>query len=271
MKAFIAVTVGEFINEKEWWVPPVHGQSHTYFDAIVDAGGAPFMMPAINNEAALKQLYQQADGLLLTGGADLAPEICGEICPPGEKPCLLHDKPVSPRRDKQEIKLLKWALRDKKPILGICRGMQIMNAALGGSLYHDLKTDLPSAQNHEANIHKQDFLHLSHCLQIKPGSKLAAILGTDKISTNSLHHQAIRRLGKGLAATAHTDDGVIEAIELSGRAFVLGVQSHPEALEARIEPLWRELFKAFVKSAADFGRTKPEGPQASAKRPAHRR
>ena len=253
MKPLIAITAGEFINENEWWIPPVHGQFHTYYDAIVHAGGAPFVLPMIDDESVLKRLYQQADGLLLTGGGDLDPQTYDGPLNKNHKPRGPYDKPISPRRDKQEIKLMRWALRDNKPILGICRGMQLINATLGGSMYNDIETDLPSAHNHEAGISKRDFMHLSHNLKLDPDSQLAKILGTDRVLTNSLHHQAVKRLGKGLTATAHAEDGLIEAIELSHKLFVIGVQSHPEALENKVEPHWRKLFKAFVNHAAGLG------------------
>lgn len=253
MKPLIAITVGEVINESERWVPPIHGQSHTYSDAVIHAGGAPFALPITNDEEVLRRLYDQCNGLLLTGGVDIDPMVCGASCPPSKagKPCRVHDRPFLPRRDHQEIQLLKWALADNKPVLGICRGMQLINAALGGSLHHDINGDLPAAHNHEANIHKKNFNYLAHRLRVDSSSKLAAILGTDTIKANTLHHQAVKRLGNGLIATAHTEDGVIEAIELPDKLFLIGVQSHPEALEAKVEPLWRELFKAFVDSAAD--------------------
>lgn len=261
MKPLIAITVGEVINESESWVPPVHGQSHTYSDAIIRAGGAPLVLPLTDDEEVQKRLYEQCDGLLLTGGADLDPRVCGASCPSPKagSTCDMHDRPFSPRRDRQEVRLLKWALADNKPVLGICRGMQLINTALGGSLHHDINTDLPLAHDHEANINKKDFNHLAHSLRLESGSKLAVILGIDTVSTNTLHHQAIKRLGKGLVATAHAEDGVIEAIELPDRYFVIGVQSHPEALEAKIEPLWRELFGAFVDAAAspNSGKRRP--------------
>lgn len=255
MKPLIAITVGEFINGNDAWAPPVHGQSHTYFDAIIRAGGAPFVLPLTDDEEVLRHLYEHSNGVLLTGGVDLDPTVHGASCPPGAI-CQKHDRPFSPRRDRQEAKLLEWALEDNKPVLGICRGMQLINVALGGSLYHDISTELPAAHNHEINIHKEDFRHLSHDLDIEPGSHLAKVLGTKMVATNSLHHQAVKKLGKGLIATARTADGVVEAIEMPDKLFVIGVQSHPEALEAKIETRWRELFKAFVANAGNRRRGK---------------
>jgi len=265
MKPLIAITVGEVVNGNERWAPPVHGQSHTYSDAVIRAGGAPLVLPLTDDDEVLKRLYEQCEGLLLTGGVDLDPKICGALCPPSKTgpTCGMHDRPFSPRRDRQEVRLLEWALADNKPVLGICRGMQLINTALGGSLHHDINTDLPLAHNHETNIHKKDFNYLAHHLRLEAGSRLAVILGTETVATNTLHHQGIKRLGNGLVATAHAEDGVIEAVELPDRHFVIGVQSHPEALEAEVEPLWRELFNAFVNAAASSG-TSQQQPRAYA-------
>jgi putative glutamine amidotransferase len=245
MQPLIAITVGEVINfdTGQAWTPTIYGQFRTYTDAVVRAGGAPLMLPLVDDETALRRLYDQCSGLLLSGGHDLK-AVSGDNPPPRVK------MTASPRRDKQETQLLKWALEDDKPVLGICRGMQLLNLVLGGSLHHDIENDLPTAANHMLNIDKKDFHHLAHRITVAPDSQLAAILGKRRIPTNSLHHQAIRELGDGLVATAHAEDGVIEAIELPGKRFVIGVQSHPEVLEAGTEPLWGKLFQAFVDAAA---------------------
>jgi putative glutamine amidotransferase len=252
MQPLIAITVSEIANNDETWLPTVYGQFRTYTDAIIRAGGAPFVVPLTDDETVLKRLYEQCDGLLLPGGNDLDPATynrphSSNKVNPATHPLLTK---LSPRRDRQEIQLLKWALRDNKPVLGICRGMQLINVALGGSLLPDINVSSPSARNHEAGIHKKDFHHPAHHLRITAGSRLAAVLGADSIEANSLHHQAVDKLGNGLAATAHAEDGVIEAIELPDKRFVIGVQSHPEALEAEAEPLWRKLFQAFVTAAS---------------------
>ena len=244
MPPIIAITVGEIIDYEtgKLWTPTIYGQSHTYTNAVVQAGGAPFIVPLVDDERVLRRLYEQTAGLLLSGGHDLEPAAYNST--------RVHPKLItSPRRDKQEIQMVKWALADDKPILGICRGLQLLNVALGGTLYQDLKDDLPAAQDHTTNIVKKDFRHLAHQLTIEPSSELAKILGQKHIKTNTLHHQAINMLGEGLVATAHAEDGIIEAVELPGKRFVIGVQSHPEALEAETETTWRQLFQAFVRSA----------------------
>jgi len=252
MKPFIAITAGEFINNGEKWLPVVYGQFHTYTDAVIRAGGVPFMIPLTDDKTVLRQLYEQCGGLLLPGGSDLDPKAYNMPSSSNKVNAATHplQTRLSPRRDRQEKQLLEWALEDDKPVLGICRGMQLINVALGGSLHPDINVNLPSADDHEANIHKQDFHYLAHRLRVKTGSRLAKALGTDAIATNTLHHQTVNKLGDGLVASAHAEDGVIEAIELPDSRFVIGLQSHPEALEAGIEPLWRELFKAFVGAAS---------------------
>lgn len=242
MQPLIAISAGLFVDKDYDWTPLVYGQFHTYSDAVIRAGGIPIIVPLIDDLSMLRKLYEQCDGLLLPGGNDLDPSAYE-----AEMSSLVR-KP-SPRRDKQETQLLKWAIEGDKPVLGICRGMQLINTALGGSLHQDISTNITAAHNHEASTHQKSFGRLAHKLKIKPGSRLAQALGTETVDTNTLHHQAVDRLGEGLVVTAQAEDGVIEAIELSGKRFVVGVQSHPEALEAKTEQLWRKLFIGFVDSA----------------------
>jgi putative glutamine amidotransferase len=243
MQPLIGITTGQVINKDYPWTPPVCGQSHTYVDAIVRAGGVPILIPLVSKPAVLKRLYELCDGLLFSGGNDLDPTLYG-----AEHSPMTHG--VVPKRDKQELQLLGWALQDGKTVLGICRGMQLINVGLGGSLHQDVQANVASASNHEEGGHREDFKHLTHHLQISPSSRLMAILGERGVNTNSLHHQAVKDLGKDLIATAHAEDGIIEAIELPDKRFVIGIQSHPEALEGETEPQWRKLFQAFIKSAA---------------------
>jgi putative glutamine amidotransferase len=206
---------------------------------VVRARGVPLLIPLVGDTTVLRCLYDQCAGLLLSGGNDV-------------DPALYHAAPlprtsnICPARDTQELQLLAWALADDKPILGICRGMQLINVALGGSLHQDVAADVPAARDHQSSEHHENFHHIAHHLRIDPASRLAAIIGTRAIDTNALHHQAVNKLGKGLVVTARAEDGVIEALELPGKRFVIGVQSHPEALEATAEPRWQRLFKAFV-------------------------
>jgi putative glutamine amidotransferase len=242
MQPLIAITAGEVINKGYAWTPVVYGQFHTYTDAVVRAGGIPIIVPIIDNELMLRKLYDQCDGLLMAGGNDLDPVVYR-----ADKSSLTRS--LSPRRDKQETQLFKWAVADDKPVLGICRGLQVMNVALGGSLHQDIKANVQNSHNHEASADHKNFHHIAHKLKLQPGSRLARILGTTTIPANTLHHQAIDRLGKDLVVAARAEDDIIEAIELPAKRFVIGVQSHPEALEAKTEQQWRKLFAEFVNSA----------------------
>jgi putative glutamine amidotransferase len=241
MQPLIALTVGEIINARYPWTPISQGQTHTYIDAVLRAGGVPFLVPLIDDENKLRQLYEISDGLLFCGGNDIGPRHYGM-----ESSDLTEG--ISPARDKQELAMLSWALADNKSVFGICRGMQLINVALKGSLHQDIAAKLPSADDHLASANQEDFRHIAHSLSVKPDSRLAKILGSQQIKTNSLHHQSVDKLGSGLIVTAQSEDGVVEALELPSKKFVLGIQSHPEALEAKIEPQWRKLFKAFVDS-----------------------
>lgn len=246
MQPVIAITVGEVINFESGkaWTPTIYGQFHTYTDAVVRAGGAPFILPLVDDDEVLRTLYEKCEGLLLSGGHDL--DLMDE-----ETPVSLKVKVnTSPRRDKQEIQMLKWAIEDNKPVLGICRGMQLINVGLGGTLYDHIPDALPAAQNHNQSLDKKNIHHIAHQLRLEPDSKLAKILGTTEIAANTLHHQAVNELGTGLVVTAHAEDGIVEGIELPDKRFVIGVQSHPEALEATIEPLWQALFQAFIAASA---------------------
>lgn len=242
MLPIIGITVGEVVNKKEPWEPPVEGQSHTYIDAVARGGGAPIIIPLVDDQATLRQLYEQCDGILLSGGNDLSPALYSEQ--PSE--FLGH---IDQRRDRQEMMLCRWALEDEKPLLGICRGMQLLNVAQGGTLYQDIASEIPAADDHRASNYQQSFTHIAHGLRLEPSSRLAAILKSTEITTNALHHQAIKEVGGGLRASAWAEDGIIEAIELIGKEFAIGVQSHPEALEYEVEPRWRQLFAAFARAA----------------------
>jgi putative glutamine amidotransferase len=242
MQPLIGVTAGETINQLYPHSPAVQGQSYTYIDAIVHAGGAPIILPQTGDVRVLRRLYEECQGILFSGGNDLDPASYSE------KPT---DKTTdfSAKRDRQEIQLLKWALEDNKPVLAICRGMQLINVVQGGTLYQDISTELPDTGVHNISAEKKRESRIVHTLRIKPDSQLAKILGVSELGTNAYHHQAIKKIGRDLAVTAWAEDDVVEAIEMPNMRFVIGVQSHPESLESKIEPRWLELFSAFVKAS----------------------
>lgn len=245
----IGISAGEVTNKDQPWFPLVYGQSHTYVDSVASAGGAPFIIPLVERKNTLEALYKSIDGLLLSGGNDISPNRYKEDS-------TLEKTDYSIRRDEQEITLLKWAIKDQKPVLAICRGMQLLNVAFGGTLYQDIANDLPLAHEHNASDANQNIEFIAHRLEIKAGSRLSHILETESISSNSHHHQAIKSLGSGLVVTAYSEDGLIEAVEMPGQLFVIGVQAHPEALTTQANPLWRKLFTAFIKASSSKARQK---------------
>ncbi len=177
------------------------------------------------NALTLSDYAQELDGLVLQGGTDISPQMYGETP-------LRPEWAGDPERDRYELELLERFWELKKPILGICRGQQLINVAMGGTLYQDTATQKPGAHVHQDPAVYDDKYH--H-LEILPGTRLAALYpGVGRAKVNSLHHQAVHRLGKGLTIEAHSaEDGVIEAIRHQGPQYVAGVQWHPEFLHGR--------------------------------------
>lgn len=239
MKALIGITCGTFRDRD--WCPPIHGHRQTYIDAVVNAGGAPFLFPLVEDENVLRALYDRLDGILLAGGNDVDPEHYGE------EPLPQLGK-VDGLRDRVEMQLARWATAEGKPVLGICRGMQVLNVALGGSLYQDIGTQLTQEIVHDSSFTCENWEHMVHELHITPESRLGQLFGPDSFPTNSLHHQALKELAPGLQAVGWAPDGVVELIEGNDERFIIGVQCHPEALQGEADPRWRILFEAFIES-----------------------
>jgi putative glutamine amidotransferase len=237
-KPLIGITCGEVRNKTHPWSPVVHGQSRTYVRSIIAAGGVPVLLPVTANAEVVATYCSLLDGLLLAGGNDIHPSAYGQA-PDGEP------GDYSPGRDTSELMLLDWAMRNDKPILGICRGMQLLNVYCGGTLHQDIKSRLPDKADHNASTKLQSLIDFSHLHSLDPASRLAQFIGPEPIGTNEHHHQAIDELGQGVSASAWAADGIIEAIEVPGRAFAVGVQSHPESL-TKVMPRWKGLFTAFV-------------------------
>lgn len=241
MKPLIGISCGTFHDRA--WCPPSFGHRQTYVDAIVRAGGAPLLIPPVQDEATLRVLYERLDGVLFAGGGDIAPSHYG--APPHEKLGL-----VDPLRDGAELPMARWAVAEGKPVLGICRGVQVLNVALGGTLYQDIPSQITTDLHHNLSYEREDWTHLAHEIAIAPGSRLAQIMGVDQMPINSLHHQAICEIAPGLRAVAWAPDGVVEALESTDEAFVVGVQGHPEALQGQADTRWQALFRAFVSTCA---------------------
>lgn len=146
--------------------------------------------------------------------------------------------------------MAQWAIQDDKPMLCICRGMQLLNVVQAGTLHQDIPTAVPTASDHQDSTNNKSITHIAHHLRVAPDSLFASIMGITTVPANAHHHQAVKKLGNDLVACAWAEDGVIEAIEMPGKTFVIGVQSHPESLEAAAVPAWQKFFKAFIDAAS---------------------
>lgn len=212
--------------------------SRYYIEAVAAAGGLPLVIPCLLPESAVPAIFASIDGLVLSGGVDVDPLLFGEEPLPAQGE-------ICPERDRLELALTQQALERDMPILAICRGVQLLNVAAGGTVVQDIASALPNPLKHDQEAPKW---YGTHTLNVLPTSQLASIWG-EKIVLNSFHHQAVGQVAEGFIATAWATDGVIEAIESPGHRFVLGVQSHPECMwdqENRI----LQLFKRFVEAAS---------------------
>lgn len=222
---------------------PVQVQSDAYLDALVAVGATPFLVPLNLPEARLKQLYHLADGILLTGGGDLDPGLY-----PAAAEVALSD--VQPDRDQIEIQIAAWAAADQKPLLGICRGLQVLAVWSGGSLCPDIPSLMPEATLHQYRYLGEDLTALNrliHDVHLEPESRLAQVFETTCLPVNSLHHQAATAVDAPLKIVGCSDDGLIEAVEIPEHPFFCAVQWHPELLFDQQETA-RNLFRAFVNS-----------------------
>lgn len=215
-------------RESLWMLPG-------YMDGVAAAGGLPVMLPLTDDPEELDQLCEMCDGFLLTGGHDVSPEFYGAERIGACGAC-------SPERDRMEAAILRHAMDADKPVLGICRGIQFLNAALGGTLWQDLPTQHPSpVEHHQTPPYDAPI----HSVAILPGTPLAAALGAEELMVNSYHHQAVRELAAPLQAMAVSPDGLIEAVRHPGHRFIWGVQWHPE-FAWKSDPAAGIIFKAFV-------------------------
>lgn len=209
--------------------------------AIIRAGGLPIIIPT-GIEQDVKQLSSMLDGLLLTGGGDVDPMLYGE-----EPHKNLDD--VSPRRDLIEVVLAKEMMQANKPVLGICRGLQIINIALDGNMYQDIYSQREETLLQHSQ--KASWYHSSHFVQVKKGTILEAITKSDQIKVNSFHHQAVRDVPLPLIISGVASDGTVEAIESTEHDFVLGVQWHPESLAEIKDKVSLDIFNQFLKKCIE--------------------
>lgn len=222
---------------------PRQGQSRSYLQAVIRARAAPLLIPFLDDRDLLRSLYERLDGLLLSGGGDIDPARYGQA---------RHERcgRAIPERDETELLLARWALEDGKPLLAICRGIQVLNVALGGNLYQDIEAQVPGGGKHDWYPgYPRD--HRPHTVTLAPHSRLAGILGATFLSVNSFHHQAVREPAAGLSVVAYAPDGIIEGLEVEGHPFAIGVQWHPEEMAADDEQAQR-LFDALAQACRRF-------------------
>ena len=205
-----------------------------YVSKVIGAGGVPVILPATGHPAVIEAYKKSCDGLVLAGGGDIDPVHWGEEPHP-------ELGTVDPERDRFELELAKWAAECDIPVLGICRGAQVINVAFGGSLIQHLTGGICHFQKAPPN-------HPFHDILLVRGTKLFSILGLETVRVNSYHHQAVRDTGSGLVVSATARDGIIEAVESVSNRFIIGVQWHPELM---VDGASEALFKALVDASRE--------------------
>jgi putative glutamine amidotransferase len=209
---------------------------HRYVSAVEQAGAIALILPANHSKRGLRRYMNLLDGLVISGGNfDIHPRYYGE------KP-INQLGIIKPQRTEFELELAASALKRDLPVLGICGGAQAINVVLGGSLYQDIAAQLPDAGEHQQSARKTVG---GHRVQVQDGTRLRKIIGRQSLEVNTTHHQAIKKLGRGLVVNAVARDGVIEGIESTQHEFVLGLQWHPEVLAPR-QMLQQRIFLAFA-------------------------
>jgi Predicted glutamine amidotransferases len=232
MKPVIGITT--YTENKQW--KAYNSISNNYINSVYLAGGIPLLIPVIADDMLIKSYLNMIDGLLFTGGVDVSPFMFGE------NP-IKEVSEISVDRDEYELKLYEGAIKIDMPILGICRGIQFINAASGGTLYQDIFVQRENTLGHCPNNIPRDTLY--HSIKIQKDSRLYNILNKEVINVNSFHHQAVKNVAENFKVTAESEDGIIEGIESTNSTFVMGVQFHPEDLPVK-HPEFLKLFKALI-------------------------
>jgi putative glutamine amidotransferase len=220
---------------------PCWMMGRSYVEELRKVGAVPWLIPLVPHDPdTLEAIFERLDGVFVTGGVDVDPSRYGE---PKTPLCGATD----PDRDAVEIALLQHALARDLPVLAVCRGIQILNVACGGTLYQDVTAQVPAALKHDyfPTPEQPSRKYLAHDVAVKPGSRLGRILGDPVVPVNSMHHQAIKDLATRLAPTAYAPDGIIEGVEGLDRQYLVAVQWHPEEL-TETHPGMARLFASFV-------------------------
>ncbi len=219
---------------------PTFSLARTYVRAVIAGGGAPVILPPYLEPPLLRAAFDGIDGLILSGGGDIHPSAFGE-----RDSGLLWR--VDQKRDRTELSLARWALAENLPVLAICRGIQALNVADGGTLIQDIPTHVTDALSHSC-VAGRPLPKIAHTVDVKPGTRLAALIGSGRVDVNSAHHQAVETVGDDLLVTARAPDGVVEGLEASDHPFCIGVQWHPEVM-IEVAPRMRRLFEGLVEAA----------------------
>lgn len=242
MKPLIGITTSLYFHPQKQWDYHRIYSGNVY--AVEKAGGLPVLIPINLDDANLRGIYERLDGVMIPGGEDVNPQSYN-----AERHATVEY--VDDRRDHAEMTLARWAVEDDKPLLGVCRGMQVVNVALGGSLIQDIATFVKTDITHN-RYPSPPHNALNHNVTLAADSKLASIVGTSDVVVNSLHHQTVENVAPGAWVTAQAPDGLIEAIEFTGKQFALCVQWHPEMLIAHgDDDAAQRIFEAFVQAAAN--------------------
>jgi putative glutamine amidotransferase len=225
---------------RQWDNAERTGLNSAYLRSVLAAGGVPVMLSPLMGPSYAARALDGVDGLVLTGGEDMDPAWYRAAPHP-------KANPPSRERDLFELAIFAAARERALPVLGICRGIQVVNVALGGTLWQDLPSERPGGVDHNPETARSE---RSHLVRLEPGSLTAGALGGTEIRVNSFHHQAIRDLAPKLVATGWTEDGLIEAVEgAPGQPWLLAVQWHPEEMTAEVRSPDRGLFRALVERA----------------------
>lgn len=216
--------------------------ARSYWQSVIAAGGLPYLLPPLEKKEQVEQMLQKLNGLILTGGPDVHPHYYQE------EPCLGIGA-VDRQRDSFELNCIEIALRKSLPLLAICRGVQILNIALGGNVYQDIKSVVPDVLEHFQTAPGSIPWHR---VSFSPHSLFARLHNAEQLAVNSFHHQAIKRVAPDLLAVGWSSDGIIEAVESEKYPFILGVQWHPERMAEHDREYLKE-FSLLIEWAREYG------------------